>query len=107
MEAPLEQTGDCCSTKAKSKTWKLFSCRRNSFSNNDHYNLKSRHCFCCFGGRCSIVTESGVRKLFIEKLEAVALLKPNLKHGSFLLVEGIHLVIMLITIQNPGMFFPF
>uniref|UniRef100_A0AAF5D116 Uncharacterized protein n=1 Tax=Strongyloides stercoralis TaxID=6248 RepID=A0AAF5D116_STRER len=64
MEAVVEGIGGCCFTGAVSKTCKLFFGRRDSFSNNANYDKESRYYCCCFGGCCSIGTDSEALKLF-------------------------------------------
>uniref|UniRef100_A0A0K0E089 Uncharacterized protein n=1 Tax=Strongyloides stercoralis TaxID=6248 RepID=A0A0K0E089_STRER len=81
MDASLKGTEKCDSTGAESKTWKLFSVKRNFFGSNANYNRESRHYYCCFGGCCSTGTESEALKFLWRELKDVAILQLSLKHG--------------------------
>uniref|UniRef100_A0A0K0EAI2 Uncharacterized protein n=1 Tax=Strongyloides stercoralis TaxID=6248 RepID=A0A0K0EAI2_STRER len=65
---------------------------RNSFSNNADYDKEFIDYYCCIGGCCSTGTEVEAWKFFWGKIEDVALLELNLKHGAFFLMEEIYLV---------------
>uniref|UniRef100_A0A0K0E6T7 Uncharacterized protein n=1 Tax=Strongyloides stercoralis TaxID=6248 RepID=A0A0K0E6T7_STRER len=66
--------------------------KENSFSNNADYNKEFIHYYCCIGGCCSTGTEAEAWRFFWGKLEDVALLELNLKHGAFFLMGEIYLV---------------
>uniref|UniRef100_A0AAF5DSH7 Peptidase M14 domain-containing protein n=1 Tax=Strongyloides stercoralis TaxID=6248 RepID=A0AAF5DSH7_STRER len=54
--------------------------------------LQFIHYYCCIGGCCSTGTEVEAWKFFWGKIEDVALLELNLKHGAFFLMGEIYLV---------------
>uniref|UniRef100_A0A0K0EA30 Uncharacterized protein n=1 Tax=Strongyloides stercoralis TaxID=6248 RepID=A0A0K0EA30_STRER len=65
---------------------------RNSFSSDADYHKEFIHYYCCIGGCCSTGTEAEAWRFFWRKLEDVALLELNLKHGAFFLMGEIYLV---------------
>uniref|UniRef100_A0AAF5CY63 Peptidase M14 domain-containing protein n=1 Tax=Strongyloides stercoralis TaxID=6248 RepID=A0AAF5CY63_STRER len=92
---------DYYSTETESRAWNLlwkelkavgllelnrervnFSFKRNSFRINASYDSETRHYCCCFGGCCSIGTESEALGLFWKKLENVPILQLILKQRS-------------------------
>uniref|UniRef100_A0A0K0E5L7 Uncharacterized protein n=1 Tax=Strongyloides stercoralis TaxID=6248 RepID=A0A0K0E5L7_STRER len=65
---------------------------RNSFSSDADYHKEFIHYYCCIGRCCSTGTEAEAWRFFWGKLEDVALLELNLKHGAFFLMAEIYLV---------------
>uniref|UniRef100_A0A0K0EFK7 Uncharacterized protein n=1 Tax=Strongyloides stercoralis TaxID=6248 RepID=A0A0K0EFK7_STRER len=65
---------------------------RNSFNSDADYHKEFIHYYCCIGGCRSTGTEAEAWKFFWGKIEDVALLELNLKHGAFFLMEEIYLV---------------
>uniref|UniRef100_A0AAF5DFG9 Uncharacterized protein n=1 Tax=Strongyloides stercoralis TaxID=6248 RepID=A0AAF5DFG9_STRER len=118
MKAVAEEVRGCCSTGAESKTCKLFF-GRNSFRINASYDSETRAWKMLwkeleavallelnrkrvnfFFGRNSFSNNANYDKESSE-LKNVVLLELGLKHVNFSLLGEIHLVVMLITIENP------
>uniref|UniRef100_A0AAF5DCG6 Uncharacterized protein n=1 Tax=Strongyloides stercoralis TaxID=6248 RepID=A0AAF5DCG6_STRER len=65
--------------------------KENSFNSDADYHKEFIHYYCCIGGCRSTGTEAEAWRFFWEKLEDVALLELNLKHGAFFLMAEIYL----------------